>query len=117
MGAVREKQEIAFDIQTMQVDGRDIEVLVVSAGLDRLGNTDEDQCVLCGFKIRAGKHSYAIHQKNGGVDGKPVLLPVNEEVSERESLGFWAIGSDCRKRLPQQFVINWTEWAIWKEVK
>jgi hypothetical protein len=71
-----------------------------------------DRCRLCGLKIRnGGKHSYYLAQANIGValvgheDRAFVLAELLDDSSI--SLGAVAVGSECRKQLPAEFVGKW----------
>lgn len=113
----KKTREVSFDRGFVREGDREIEVLIVRSGLNFV-DCDENKCSVCGFKIRAGKHSFGIHKYNGYIDGFTVLLPVDGSHDDKNySQGYFAIGSDCKKYLPKEFVINWTEWAIWKEEK
>ena len=74
---------------------------------DGMGQTrfDNDHCVLCGRRLRnPAKPSGRIH----GIDGDPfILAPVDADpadINEAGDMGFWPIGSECKKRIPQEYV-------------
>ena len=104
------KKKITAKIHTYQYEGDIIEVLHIT-GATRNDSRD-DGCELCGLKIRNGNHSYMIQRANGmcGVESNDgdVYLPAgilrDGNDPHQISLGFWQIGSECRKQLPEQFV-------------
>jgi hypothetical protein len=104
------KKKITAKTHTYQYEGDIIEVLHIT-GATRNDSRD-DGCELCGLKIRNGNHSYMIQRANGmcGVESNDghVYLPAgilrDGNDPHQISLGFWQIGSECRKQLPEQFV-------------
>lgn len=72
----------------------------------------DDTCRLCGLKIRnGGKHSYYLAQANiGGAlvgdDDRAFVLAESLEDSSI-SIGAVAVGSECRKQLPVEFIGKW----------
>lgn len=104
------KGNITTEIHTFQYEGETIDVLhIVGAKTE---NSQDGACELCGFKIRKGNHSYMIQRANGkcGVESHigQVYLPTNMFINGKDphqmSLGFFEIGSECRKQLPAKFV-------------
>jgi hypothetical protein len=107
------KKQIVFTKESFVEKDTTVEVLVIQEGLEHLDMSD-DKCCLCGLKIRNGKHSWLVHKLNGNINGMLTLLPVepqslwhNYEISQGGS----AIGSECRKQLPAEYVINTTSWV------
>lgn len=112
----KQKKQINQELLTVQIDGETVDVLHIS-GWHGVGGA-ESACALCGFKIPNGNHSWMVQIGNGcgvghGKQGS-ILLPVDlyqgsPDTSDPKqiSLGFFQIGSECRKQLPAKFVVKW----------
>lgn len=59
-------------------------------------NNVADECICCGKKIKQAK--YAVHLLTNGN-----LVSSDQAFAENEDQGFFNIGSDCIKRLPNNF--------------
>lgn len=119
----KQKKQINQQLHTIQLYGETVDVLHI-LGWHGVGGA-ESACALCGFKIRNGNHSWMVQQSNGlghevkaqyGIDCNDgdVLLPVDlyqgspdNSDPKQISLGFFQIGSECRKQLPAKFVVKW----------
>lgn len=55
-----------------------------------------DECICCGKKIKSPK--YSVHLLTNGD-----LVSTDQPFSDKEDQGFFNIGSDCIKRLPNNF--------------
>lgn len=105
----KKTREVSFDRGFVREGDREIEVLMMTSGLSHLEDHEDNQCAMCGFKIRHGKHSFLIHKYNGFVNGFATLLPVDgSHDAANYSQGYVAIGSDCKKHLPKEFVLAWS---------
>ena len=111
-----ERQPLVFTREICKEDGREFDVLEVESGLENMDMSD-NQCCLCGLKIRnGGKHSYLVHKMNGGRTGRTLLrcdiadLWDLTKAGARVSQGGSAIGAECRKKLPAEFVLKVSEW-------
>ena len=95
------KKELKFKLEKMKLrDGSEIEVLK----FEDIGvEGDGDACCICNYRLRKGQHSWIVHKFNGS----NIILPVEpEELWNNYSIsqGASAIGAECRKQLPKQFV-------------
>jgi hypothetical protein len=95
------KKELKFKLEKMQIrDGSEIEVLK----FDDIGvEGDGAACCICNLRLRKGQHSWFVHKYNGS----NIILPVEPEALWNDysiSQGASAIGAECRKQLPPQFV-------------
>ena len=109
-----ERKPLVFTKEIYVDGGREFEVLAVRSGLENL-DMSSDQCCLCGLKIRnGGRHSYLVHKLNGGSwDDQVTLLRCDiEELWDDMSVsqGGSAIGAECRKKLPAEFVLKVSDW-------
>ena len=105
-----ERKPLVFTKEIQIFDGREFEVLAVRSGLENLDMSD-DQCCLCGLKIRnGGTHSYLVHKLNGGSWNDQVTLlrcDIEELWNDMSvSQGGSAIGAECRKKLPAEFTLK-----------
>lgn len=109
-------RNITTEIFPAEFKGKKFEVLVVSGThAEEHGLTVGGECYICGFKPRKGMHTYWVHVSNrkfATEEGLELLPFVGEDGAElfaaedeaEVSLGWWEIGSECRKRLPEKFV-------------
>lgn len=109
-----ERKPLVFTRKIYVDAGRAFDVLAVHSGLEHLDMSD-NQCCLCGLKIRnGGRHSYLVHKLNGGDwDDQVTLLRCDiPELWEDMSVsqGGSAIGAECRKKLPTEFVWKKSDW-------
>lgn len=104
------KKKITATTHTYQYEDGIIEVLHITGATPDYSK--DGACELCGFKIRNGNHSYMIQRANGRCDVESndghVYLPADILRDGKDphqiSLGFFEIGSECRKQLPAKFV-------------
>ena len=107
-----QRQPLVFTKKVYVNCGKEYEVLAVRSGLENM-DMSSDQCCLCGLKIRnGGKHSYLVHKMNGGRTGRTLLRCDISELWDLAGLsqGGSAIGAECRKKLPAEFVLKNTDW-------
>ena len=107
-----ERKPLVFTREICKQNDREFDVLEVESGLENLDMSD-NQCCLCGLKIRnGGKHSYSVHKMNGGKTGTTLLRCDIEELWNDMSVsqGGSAIGAECRKKLPTEFVLKRSDW-------
>ena len=102
-------KKVVFEKETLQINGEAVEVLNIVEGLGHM-DMSNNKCCLCGLTIRNGNHSYGIHKANIG-SAEITLLPVlplwlweDYEISQGGS----AIGSECRKQLPAEYVVKYS---------
>ena len=106
-----ERKPLVFT-KVIYVDGgREFEVLAIQSGLENLDMSD-NQCCLCGLKIRnGGTHSYLVHKLNGNVSWETQVTLLRCDIPElwddmSVSQGGSAIGAECRKKLPAEFTLK-----------
>ena len=107
-----ERKPLVFTREICKQDGGEFDVLEVESGLENM-DMSSDQCCLCGLKIRnGGRHSYLVHKMNGGRTGRTLLRCDIAELWDLAgvSQGGSAIGAECRKKLPAEFVLKVSEW-------
>ena len=107
-----ERKRLVFTREICKEDGREFDVLEVESGLENMDMSD-NQCCLCGLKIRnGGKHSYLVHKMNGGRTGRTLLRCDIADLwnDTRVSQGGSAIGAECRKKLPAEFTFKISNW-------
>ena len=111
-----QRQPLVFTKEITIHNGKEYEVLEVESGLEHM-DMSNDKCCLCGLKIRnGGKHSYLIHKMNGGRTGTTLLhcdipdLWDTTKAGAGVSQGGSAIGAECRKKLPAEFVLKVSDW-------
>lgn len=104
-------KNFTFTKQTVQIHGKPVEILVTDgAYANEHGMSVDGKCFLCGFKPRKGDHSYWIHLAIGFGNKALELMPFfdddGNDLSDggTYSQGWFEIGSECRKRLPEKFV-------------
>lgn len=102
------KQPLTFTRETFESCGKEYDVLAIQSGLEHV-DMSVSKCCLCGLVIRnGGKHSYLVHVLNGNWgDVKRTLLRCDiAELWDDMSVsqGGSAIGAECRKKLPAEFV-------------
>jgi hypothetical protein len=103
-------KKVVFEKETLEYNGESIEVLNIVQGLEHM-DMSNNKCCLCGLTIRNGNHSYSIHKSNIGPSSM-TLLPVSPSWLWEDyeiSQGGSAIGSECRKQLPAEYVIKWSD--------
>lgn len=108
------KRQIVAIPGSAEINGERVEILNVRGWHGTYHN--DGSCALCGLKIRNGNHSWFVQIANGHPEGATLegglnlhdgqtLLPTHTFYDHGQaSLGFYEIGSECRKRLPQTFV-------------
>lgn len=107
-----ERQPLIFTREIAVANGNEFDVLVVTSGLENMDMSD-NKCCLCGLKIRnGGKHSYLVHKMNGGKSSQTLLRCDIQELWHDMSVsqGGSAIGAECRKKLPTEFVLKLSDW-------
>lgn len=109
-----ERKPLVFTKEIYVDGGREFEVLAVQSGLENL-DMSNDKCCLCGLKIRnGGRHSYTVHKLNGDFEGADITLlrcDLPELWNDTSvSQGGAAIGAECRKKFPAEFVLKVSEW-------
>jgi len=103
-------RKITPEILTVQYKGKPLEILLVHGSYADEHGFPIDRCVLCGFKPRKGVHSYWVHKAIGGWAEGIELLPFfdsdGNDLSDGGTLsqGWFEVGSECRKQLPERFV-------------
>ena len=108
------KKEIKQQVHSIEYEGNMINVLHVDGMHEDIG--ESGVCALCGFKVRKGNHSWMVQMSNGmagiNADNGIVLLPTDMFLDgidpHQMSLGFFEIGAECRKQLPSEFVVKWS---------
>jgi hypothetical protein len=65
---------------------------------DRVLGSSDSQCVLCLREVKDPKFFLHLHN-----DGQAVDCDL-DVIGEDDSLGFYEVGSECRKKLPAGFV-------------
>lgn len=109
-----ERKPLVFTREIYEDGGNQFEVLAIQSGSENL-DMSTDKCCLCGWKIRnGGKHSYLVHKLNGNFEGAYNTL-LRCDIPElwhdmRVSQGGSAIGAECRKKLPAEFVLKVSDW-------
>jgi hypothetical protein len=66
-------------------------------------NPDIELCIVCGRKV--GDNGFKVWVVNGG----DTLATIDEEVNPAGDLGFWPIGSECIKPIPEAFRLQQTK--------
>lgn len=110
-------RNITTETFTVEHNGKPLDILHVHGTHAEEHGVDGVKCFICGFKPRKGAHTYWVHIGIGpfvkGVDIHYELLPffddegnnLNDDGTEI-SLGWWEVGAECRKRLPEKFVLK-----------
>jgi hypothetical protein len=104
-------RRVEWEIRTVMGGGREIPILYVKKvkGEDAVNN----QCRLCGLKVR-GEHAYIMQMFNGdaGDEGDGAFfLPTDDFWDDYNlSRGGTAVGAECRKQLPQEYVLQVKGW-------
>lgn len=106
-------QPLVYEKRIYETDGKKYDVLTILSGFVGFGNGHYESCGLCGFKIPNANHSYLIHKSIGGFPDDQITLlrcDIPELWNDIDvSQGGFAVGSDCRKKLPAEFVIKVSE--------
>lgn len=100
-------QRLTATVHTVDYKGQPLEVVATENAYANEHGLDVDgKCFVCGFKPRKGAHTYWVHVSNTQFLGKNlILLPFDADANDSGlSLGWWEIGSECRKLLPEKFV-------------
>jgi len=107
-------RKITPEILTVKHNGKPLEILLVHGSYSDEHGVPISQCFLCGFKPRKGEHSYWVHKAIGGwAESTPncqQLLPFfdddgNDLSDDLDiSQGWFEVGSECQKQLPERFV-------------
>jgi len=104
------RQSLIYEKRIFETDGKKYDVLAILSGYFGSGNDYYESCGLCGLKIPNADHSYLFHKLNGGFSDDQITLlrcDIPELWNEYGvSQGGFAIGSECRKKLPSEFTIK-----------
>ena len=108
------KQPLTYEKRIYETDGKKYDVLTILSGYFGSGNAHHESCALCGFRIPNADHSYLIHKLNGGFPDDQITLlrcDMPELWNDYEvSQGGFAVGSECRKKLPSEFTFKIKDW-------
>lgn len=107
------RQPLTYEKRIYETDGKKYDVLAILSGFVESDNAHHESCSLCGFRIPNADHSYLIHRLNGGFGDDQISLlrcDVPELWNDYPSQGGFAIGSECRKKLPKEFTFKIKDW-------
>ena len=62
-------------------------------------STDVAECICCGKRLKSPK--FSVHLLTNGN-----LVSSDQEFNEKEDQGFFGIGSECKNRLPNNFIFH-----------
>ena len=108
------RRPLIYEKRIYETNGKKYDVLTILSGFVGFGNGYHESCGLCGFEIPNADHSYLIHKLNGGFPDDQITLlrcDIPKLWDDFDvSQGGFAVGAECRKKLPAEFVLKISEW-------
>ncbi len=65
-----------------------------------------EPCFVCERQLRSDTVKYMVHYLNNGLITDLGTDELGEELTQKLSQGYYAVGSECRKRIPKRFILK-----------